>query len=76
MAEKEKLRVFGFKAEDYPQFTGECLECNNETDIFYVLAKNENEAKRLVKKGIDGVCGSCMASRLIEMGGDGYCISK
>ena len=71
-----KLKVFGFKEEDYPELDGKCLECNNETDSFYALAVDENEAKELLKNENDGVCGSCMVSRLIEMCGDGYSISK
>ncbi len=76
MAEKEKLKVFGFESKDYPELDGKCIECNNEADVLYVIAKDEKEAKTLLKKGKDGVCGECLGARLIEMTQDEYFITK
>lgn len=83
--EREKLKVFGFSWNKYkrklgenekPDYSNKCLECNNEADVLYVIAKDEKEAVKLLEYGKDGVCGECLSARLIEMGQNGYVITK
>jgi hypothetical protein len=62
---KEKLKVFAFNEK--PNHYHKCVECNNEADVLYVIARNKEEAKKLLKEGKDGVCGECLSSRLVEM---------
>jgi len=46
--------------------TGECGGCNWDECELYVVAKSEEEAKRLYREGEAGLCAHCIVSLLIE----------
>ena len=67
-------RLFCLSTEDYKNDRGnsKCGKCNWETSEFYVLAKSDKEAVKLLNNGNAGLCGNCMSELLTG----NYFISK
>lgn len=56
-----RLKVFRFNVE------GEkCGGCNWSTTVKYVMAVDEEEAKKLLNEGLAGLCGDCLCDLLAE----------
>lgn len=41
-----------------------CNGCNWEVTYLFVLSRNQQEARWLLKKGFAGLCGTCMSEML------------
>lgn len=54
------------------EYEVKCGGCNWKVSRLYVLANSKEEAVKLVKKGLAGLCGDCMCDMLAE----NYKISK
>jgi len=59
-------KVFAIPAEEVER--EKCGGCGWRTNTFYVIAENEEEAKKLAKEGHAGLCGECLADLLANYG--------
>ncbi len=55
------MKMFKFSREDF-----KCGSCNWRVSNLYVLADTLEEAERLLKEGLAGLCGDCMCELLVD----------
>lgn len=58
------MRVFRFRYDDWVK----CNGCRWHVENLYVIASNEDEAKRLLERGDAGLCGDCFSQMLSDCG--------
>jgi len=68
------LRIYTFDAEEYDEESFKCGGCLWSTRTLYIIAENREEAERLLKEGLAGLCGECLVEKVLVEGG--YVISK
>ena len=64
---KPAIKVFRVPAEELGAETVKCGGCNWRVSQLFVLAKNEEEAIELIKKGEAGLCGDCFGELLADL---------
>lgn len=57
------LKLFKFSMENEDE---SCGGCNWETSTKYVIATNEEEAKKLMDEGLAGLCADCICEVLTD----------
>ena len=66
MRNTQPMRMYGYKAEDYPDLVTQCGHCGWCTTRIYVVADTHEQAVQLLESEEAGLCGDCMCDMLSE----------